>query len=699
MRDDAWRSFPRQHARTRRFTLGEPRSFSISEDGRRVAFLRSAAGDDPVHALWVLDLPDAAERVVADPRDLDADDADLPPEERARRERARESGAGIVAYTADRALRRAAFALGGRLHVADLVEGTVREVAVPGPVVTPVVDPTGGAVAVARARALVVVDLTTGGEQTLAAEDDAEVSWGLADFIAAEEMGRSRGLWWSPEGDRILATRVDTSPVRRWHIADPSDPAAEPAVVRYPAAGTANAEVTAALLGLDGRRVDVDWDRAGRPYLARAGWSAAGPWIAVQSRDQRVVDVLGVDQETGATRRIGGRRDDVWVELVDGAPRLLDDGRLLDAEDRDGARRLTLDGEPLTPPSLQVRRITAVTGEAATVTASGDDPTAVGLWRVPLGGGAPEALTRTDGVHDGTCRGGTVVVVRRDLDADGAATTVDHAEGCTTVSSHAEVPALQPRVELLRLGARQLDAALLLPREHDGGSLPVLLDPYGGPHAQRVLQARAAFGVSQWFADAGFAVLVVDGRGSPGRGPVWEREIAGDLAGPPLADQLDALAALAEQRPGLLDVGRVAIRGWSFGGYLAALAVLRRPDAVHAAIAGAPVTEWRLYDTHYTERYLGHPDAAAEAYDGSSLLVEVAGRGTDAEHRPLLLIHGLADDNVVAAHTLQLSRALLEAGRPHRVLPLSGVTHMTPQEVVAENLLLLQLDFLEEALR
>jgi dipeptidyl-peptidase 4 len=144
---------------------------------------------------------------------------------------------------------------------------------------------------------------------------------------------------------------------------------------------------------------------------------------------------------------------------------------------------------------------------------------------------------------------------------------------------------------------------------------------------------------------------------------------------------------------GVLDLERVAIRGWSFGGYLAALAVLRRPDVFHAAIAGAPVTEWRLYDTHYTERYLGDPTSDPTPYDASSLL-PLAPQLT----RPLLLVHGLADDNVVAAHTLQLSAALLAAGRPHEVLPLVGVTHMTPQEVVAEHLLLHQLDFLRRAL-
>jgi dipeptidyl-peptidase-4 len=188
---------------------------------------------------------------------------------------------------------------------------------------------------------------------------------------------------------------------------------------------------------------------------------------------------------------------------------------------------------------------------------------------------------------------------------------------------------------------------------------------------------------------------MADGHGTPGRGPAWERAIAGDFATRVLDDQVTALRAAATEF-GDLDVSRVGIRGWSFGGYLSALAVLRRPDVFHAAVAGAPVTDWRLYDTHYTERYLGDPVANRAAYEASSL--GSAERLVAPAHRPLLLVHGLADDNVLVAHTLRLSSALLAAGYPHSVLPLSGVTHMTPQETVAENLLLLQVSFLRSAL-
>jgi len=235
---------------------------------------------------------------------------------------------------------------------------------------------------------------------------------------------------------------------------------------------------------------------------------------------------------------------------------------------------------------------------------------------------------------------------------------------------------------------------VLLPSWHQPGSgrLPVLMDPYGGPAGQRVLAWHNGYLTAQWFAEQGFAVVIADGSGTPGRGPAWEREIYGDLAGPVLEDQVAALRAAAE-RFADLDLGRVGIRGWSFGGYLAALAVLRRPDVFHAAVSGAGVVDQRLYDTHFKERYLGHPDEAPEAYDRSSLILDAP-----RLRRPLMLVHGLADDNVIAANTLRLSAALLAAGRPHTVLLLAGVSHMTSQEKVAENLLLLQADFLKRAL-
>lgn len=693
--------FPRHSARTRRFTLGVPRSLRVRAAGRGVLFLRAAGPEDPTTLLWALDLPGGGERCLLDPRRLDASDADLPEAERARRERVRETAAGVVAYATDRATDVAVAAVGGTAAVVDVDgEAPARLLDLPGPVTDPRPDPTGTRLAWVRDGALWVAGLDGSGATELAADADPDVTWGLAEFIAAEEMGRTRGFWWAPDGRQLLAARVDTGPVPAWHLADPAQPWRAPRTLRYPAAGGPNAAVTLAVCTLGGALTPVRWDEAVWPYVAAVDWRGEAPLVAVQTRDQRRLRLLDVDPRDGTTHVRVELADPHWIELVGGLPRRLPDGRALHAMADGDTRRLAVDGEPVGPPGAAVRRLVGVDGGAAVIAAAEDDPTAVPLWWVPLEAepDAPAArLTPVDGVHDGAAGEGVTVVARREAHHAAVRVDVDHPGGRATIRSLADIPALPVRPHLTRLGARDLAAALLLPGGRapgDGeGPLPVLVDPYGGPHAQRVLQAGAGFSTSQWFAEQGYAVLVVDGRGTPGRGRAWEQAVAGDLADVPLADQVDALEAAAERWPETLDRSRVAIRGWSFGGYLAALAVLHRPDAFHAAIAGAPVTEWRWYDTHYTERYLGHPDQHPEAYDAASLLGEA-----ERLARPLLLVHGLADDNVVAAHTLQLSAALLAAGRPHRVLPLSGVTHLTRQEAVTANLLRLQRDFLAEAL-
>ena len=675
--------FPRQHARTRRFTCGAPRTVSVSDDGSRVLFLRSAAGDDPVNSLWLVDPVTGEERLVADPAELLSDGGHDSDREQARRERAREVGAGIVAYDGLPDLSRVCFVLSGRVFLADVDEGRAAELPSSGDAFDARLSSDGASVAYVSGRGVRVTG--TGGDHRLIGGTTDTVSWGSAEFVAAEEMGRMRGHWWAPDAGHLLVARVDVSPVDEWWIASPVEPWSEPKAIRYPSAGTANADVGLGVVALDGSVVDVDWSCGGEfEYLADVQWrEGSPPTLVVQSRDQRTLAILEVDAVGGSTNEVYRVVGDDWVELVPGAPCRWD-GALVTVEDRGGAHRLVVDGVAVSPDGLQVRRIVGVDGDRVVVCASSDplDVDVVAIRR----DGSVEVLASGGGVRSASVGGGVLAVSVSDLDGSRL------AAGENLVDSFTEEPVVDPAPIFHVVGERDLRAAVLFPTVHDGSLLPVLLDPYGGPHAQRVQRVRGQFLTSQWFADQGFAVVVVDGRGTPGRGPGWEREVRGDLAGPVLEDQVDALHALAAA-DGRLDLDRVAIRGWSFGGYLAALAVLRRPDVFHAAVAGAPVTDWRLYDTHYTERYLGHPDVEPANYERTDLCAEA-----DSLTRPLLLIHGLADDNVVAAHTLQLSRALLEAGRPHRVLPLSGVTHMTPQEEVAENLLLLQLDFLRESL-
>ncbi len=706
-------SFPRQNARTRNFTLGAPRSFQISPDGGTVAFLRSQDGSDPVTCLWTLDVASGQERLIADPAKIAIAGAPDDPVERARRERVRERATGIVGFATDDAAAVASFALAGHVYVADLRGGGVRRLPTSTPAADPRPDPAGQHVAYVSGGALKVTALAgpqAGQERLLAKSGDPEnVTFGLPDFIAAEEMGRTRGYWWAPDGSSILVARVDEAEVQRWHIADPARPDQPATAVRYPAAGTPNAIVSLFVTSLNGRVTPVEWDLQAFPYLVTAEWSAGDPLVVVLSRDQREMRVLDVDPATGTAAVIRSDTDPCWVDIVRGVPARTAKGAIVWAADVGDTKRLIAGtaerhvagtAEPLTPDGLQVREVLGVDGDTILFSASADDPASTSVWTA--GPDGTRLVSAEDGLHGGLLAGGTLLLTSKTLASSGVSVRVlrPGSDGkpadVARIGSLAQQPSLPaPRLTLSYSGGpSRVRTAILLPSWYEPGSgrLPVLCDPYGGPHAQRVTASYDAYLTSQWFADQGFAVVVADGRGTPGRGPAWDRTVAGDLATPVLEDQVEALHSAAEQCADL-DLARVAIRGWSFGGYLSALAVLRRPDVFHAGIAGAPVTDWRLYDTGYTERYLGLPELRPQAYERSSLLPEAANLT-----RPLMIIHGLADDNVVVAHSLRLSSALLAAGRPHTVLPLSGVTHMAAQEEVAENLLLLQVDFLFGAL-
>jgi dipeptidyl-peptidase-4 len=692
-------SFPRQQARTRRFSLGVPRTFTVSADGATVLFLRSASGTDPETSLWAYDVVAGEERLLADPAALRGGYGDdLTAEERARRERRRERAAGIVAYSTDEAVTTAVFVAAGGLWAVDVATGALRALSVPGPVFDPRLDAAGGRIAWCCGDDLWVATVDGSDARLLAGadgedgEDGDGIVWGQAEFVAAEEMGRDRGHWWLPGDAGLLAARVDTTPVARWWIADPAHPDRPPVAHRYPAAGTADADVSLWVIDAGGVRTEVRWDRDAYPYLAAVTVDATDlALLVVERRDHTDCRVLAVDP-SGRTSEVAALSDPAWVDWPPGLPRRLGDGRLVWAEERDGTTTLVVDGVAVTPAGLEVRAVVGVGDGPSLVFTGSEDPTSVALYRSTDAG--TERISG-DGVTTAAAVGGaTVVVAGRVLERSGVTTRVVTASAAVAgvIRSLADEPLVTASVRMLEVGPDRLRTGVVLPSGHRPGTpLPVLVRPYGGPGAQMVLADQHIWLEAQWRADRGFAVVVCDGRGTPGRGPRWERRVHLDFASV-LDDQVTALQAAAVEVPDL-DLDRVGISGWSFGGYLSALAVLRRPDVFHAAVAGAPVTDWRLYDTYYTERYLGHPDTDPGVYDRSSLLDDAA-----ALRRPLLVVHGLVDDNVVVAHTLRLSQRLVEAGRPHAVVPLTGVTHMASQEEVAENLLLLEMEFLARAL-
>ena len=759
-------AFPRLSARTARFTLGTPRVVGFADGGATLVFLRSRSGTDRTGLLWSVSLDTGVERLLADPADLlHGEREELSTAELSRRERSREGGLGIVGATLDAPGQRVVFALSSRLFLLDLggtgaagagaagagatgagaTAAPARELPAQHPVVDPRIDPSGTHVAYASAGQLRLTAADGSGDQPLAVPDGDAVSWGVAEFVAAEEIGRRRGFWWAPDGSALLVARVDESPVAVRVLSDPARPREPAREERYPFAGTPNADVSvwwvpvphddrlpagapasdrAPTAGPVAGALRVDWDVATSPYLVGVSWTAAGPpLLTVQTRDQRDQRTLAVTlpptptptptptaasgTDLLAVREVGRDTDSAWVELVPGVPGWGPGGQLYTvvADGQTDTYRLAADGVPVSPPGVQVAAVLdlgtddvlvvvqddPVTADVATVAPDGTLVRLTGP-RSPL---SPPS-TAAAGLHTAARADGSLVITRSGLEQ--VPSTVVARRGTdpeTVVRSLAGRPGSLPTPQLLELGPHRLRAWLLLPAgagTAGPGSLPVLLDPYGGPGAAMVVASARRLMESQWWADQGFAVVVADGRGTPGRGPASDREIFHDLAGVTLDDQVEALRAVAATHPEL-DLARVAIRGWSFGGYLSALAVLRRPEVFAAAIAGAPPTDWRLYDTHYTERYLGRPEIDADVYRRNDLLHLAPGL-----RRPLMIIHGLADDNVLVAHSLALSEALLEAGRPHTFLPLSGITHLATAETVAENLLRLQLDFLRTAL-
>ena len=687
--DDPYPDFPEQFARTRRFSLGAVRAPSVSADGRRVVFLRARTGTDPTSLLRLWQ--DGTERTLADPGELPA----APEPEDPLRERTRELALGVTAFAVDADHTLAAFTLGGALWAVRTEDAVPFRVPVPGPVFDPRPSPDGSRIAYVSEGALHVVGVDGTGARTLAAPEGPRVGYGSSDHVSAESMGRLRGHWWAHGGDAVLAVRVDESDVQlRWY-ADPFRPERAPRSAPYPAAGTANPRVTLHVLRLDGERVQVALPGGDFEYLPAAGWDAHGPFATVQTRDQRTLRTLAVDPATGHARTVSERTDAHWVELISGTPCRTASGALVEPLDDDGCdtRRLAVDGRAVTPPGLQLTAVHGTQGDAV-LFGGVEEPTEEHVYRYTPERGC-ERLSAEPGVHTAAVGGGTVVL--DSAGGHGRCVTLHRGDALLgELATLTEEPVPQPRPRLLVLGERRMRCALFLPGGREprvGTRLPVLLSPYGGPGTRLVRKGSGwQDAVAQWFAEQGFAVLVADGRGTPGRGPAWEKAISGDQLGPALEDQVDAVRAAAAELP-YLDLSRVGIRGWSFGGTLAAAAVLRRPDVFHVAAAGAAPTDQRHYDSHWKERFLGHPDEHPAHYARSSLLDDAPGL-----RRPLLLMHGTADDNVAFTHTLKLSAALLAAGRPHTVLPLPGETHLVRDPVTQRQLLRYERDFLLSAL-
>jgi dipeptidyl-peptidase-4 len=577
--------------------------------------------------------------------------------------------------------------LSGRLFLIERAGGAVRELeGSPGFPLDPRFSPDGRHLAYVRNGDLYVYEVESGAETRLTDSAGGNVSHGEAEFAAQEEMRRREGYWWSPDGRAIACQQTDVTPVERMYIPDLSNPTTQPRAWPYPRAGRDNAIVTLTIRPLDGGApTRVEWDRERFPYLVTARWDENAPLtLVVHDRLQEEARVLAVDARTGRTTTLVTERDPAWILFDQSMPRWRADGKsFLWSTERDGEWRVELRGRDgrrlrtLTRGAVRYRELEGIDEATNFAWIRGwTDPTEQHLWRVPLDGrGRPQRVTEEPGEHDATMKPGRRVFTIEHQGRDGAyRQAVMRADGAMlgTLRPAAEEPPFMPNVEWLTLDPPlEMRALVVRPRDFDPARrYPVLVHVYGGPYSQKVRAYARGYLLDQWFADQGYIVVSADGRGTPGRGRAWDRAIDGDLIAVTLADQIAAVRQLAARFPEL-DLTRTGIWGWSFGGYFTAHAVMRHPELFDAGVAGAPVGDWRDYSTYYTERYMNLPEGNPEGYENSSVLTWAS-----KLEKPLLLIHGTADDNVYFMHSAKIADALFRAGKPFEFLPLSQFTHM-----------------------
>jgi dipeptidyl-peptidase-4 len=689
-------TYLRRHAETRGFMLGRPVKPKPTPDGKAVLFLRAQARV-PKLRLYEFDVATGKTRELLTPEAvLKGAEEHLTPEEKARRERQRVSVGGFADFQVSDDSSLILVSLSGKLYVVKRENGAVRELATgEGTILDPKFSPDGKSVAYVRDNDVYVIGVDGGKEQRVTTGGSDKKTHGLAEFVAQEEMSRFTGYWWSPDAKHIAYEEADADGVEVWYVADPISPETPPNPTFYPRPGKANVKVRLGVVPVTGGdTVWLEWDAKKYPYLTDVRWDKKGGLtLAVQTRLQDELVLLRADPATGKTTPLVTEKDAAWVNIHHDTPRWLDDGSFLwTGHDKLGERLEQRDatGElkrVLVPGDSGYMGLVDVDAKAGQVVFEASaEPTEAHLYKLALDGGKPVALTKEPGLHAAVFGKNHEIYVHQES-TPGAMpkSTVHRADGALIgeLPSVAEEPPFTPKSDTVKVGFDGAGFYAYVVRPHGFDPTkryPVVLYVYGGPGHQQVQATMNTRLLPQWIADQGFIVVSLDNRGTPGRGRDWEKAISRKFGSVPLEDQVAGLKALGAKYPEM-DLDRAGVYGWSFGGYLSALAVLRRPDVFKVGIAGAPVVDWLDYDTHYTERYLGLPETDAAAYKEASLLTYAA----DLK-RPLLLVHGTADDNVYFRHTLKLSNALFREGKEFELLPLPGLTHMVPDPVVMQRL-------------
>ena len=679
----------------------------VSPDSSRITFLQSKPNDKDRLDLWEYNIRDGQTRVLVDSKLLAPTLETLSDEERNRRERQRTAAlSGILEYSFTPSGRALLFPLGGALYLYDLAKPATEALSKithsQDYVTDTTVSPKGGYVAYVRNQNLFVYDLKKRSEKPLTKDGRGPIKNGMAEFVAQEEMGRSTGYWWAPDDAHIAFARVDETLVKvtqRFEIAADNVATFEQ---RYPAAGGENVAIRLGVTNvLSGQTTWVDLGPEADIYLARVNWLPDGKTIAIQreSRNQHRLDLLFADITTGKTRVVLTETSDSWIDLNDDLTFLTKAREFVWVSARDGfphlylydyegrlLRRLTVGDWSV--DDFRGRAIKAIDEEHRLVyfTATAKSPLERQLYRVSLDTQDPskmDRITREDGLHSIVMQpeGNFYVDSFNSINkppqvglhaSDGALLSYlieNPLNGLHPDAPYAADNSVPEFGTLAAADGQRLHYRLFKPLHFDPHKqYPAIIDVYGGPGVQRVLNSWTGSSFTQILTRAGYVVFQLDNRGSAFRGNAFQSPIRGRLGEIEVADQLVGARWLGSQA--FVDPARIGVWGWSYGGYLTLMLMFKAPDVFRAGIAGAPVTDWSLYDTHYTERYLDTPQANAGGYDASSALSYAKNlRGS------LLVMHGMADDNVLFLHSTKLFRKLQDLGKPFDIMIYPGAKH------------------------
>ena len=669
-----------------------PRKAKLSPDGRYVTLLKNRADDKDRYDLWAIDTTSGAERMLVDSKKMGSG-GPISEEEKMRRERARIAGTkGITDYGWAPDSRSILVPIDGDLYLATL-DGNVRRLTdTKATEIDPKVSETGRFLSFLRDQNLFVMDAATGREHPVTTDGGKTLSWGAAEFVAQEELSRDTGYWWAPDDRYLAVARVDESPVAIVKRAAIGASGTELIEQRYPAAGTKNAIVDLYVMTPDGKsRVKADLGADPDYYLARVDWAKDGRSLFVQrlSRDQKRLDMLRVDPATGRSTVLFSETSPTWVNLTENF-RPLKDGSFIWSSERSGFSHLYRwkggKWSQLTHGNWAVESVAGVDEQAKRIyfTGTAETPIEQQLYWVNYDRpGTPVRVTEAGWYNNAEMdKGATYALISRSSTTQPSQTYLAAANGKRLAwveenalnASHPYAPYLDSHVKptfgsIVGPDGSKLYYRMLSPVRVPGKRYPVYFYVYGGPHGQQVTDGwYGQLPLHEALVDKGWIVFTIDNRGTNRRGTKFESAVYRSMGDKEVEDQLAGVAWLKRQP--FVDGSKIAVQGWSYGGYMTLKLLEKAPGVFAAGVAVAPVTKWELYDTAYTERYLGNPSVDPKAYQSSDALDDAV-----KIKDPLLLIHGMSDDNVVFQNSTELYARLQQSKHPFEMMAYPGATH------------------------